>query len=134
VSAHSLPEKILADGDPYTEQLATTAKLSSEKTGIENYAIGWQSEGNTPDPWIGPDVQDLTRDLYHEKGYQHFVYTPVWFVSDHLEHMFDNDNESKVVCDELSVHYYHPEMTNTDPQLIETLAEVELDTTKNLNA
>src|SRR5699024_3356381 len=95
VSAHSLPEKILADGDPYTEQLATTAKLISEKTGIENYAIGWQTEGNTPDPWIGPDVQDLTRDLYHEKGYQHFVYAPVGFVSDHLEVLFDNDYECK---------------------------------------
>ncbi|HLR53765.1 MAG TPA: ferrochelatase [Pseudogracilibacillus sp.] len=134
VSAHSLPEKILADGDPYTEQLATTAKLISEKTGIENYAIGWQSEGNTPDPWIGPDVQDLTRDLYHEKGYQHFVYAPVGFVSDHLEVLFDNDYECKVVCDELGVHYYRPEMPNTDPQFIETLAKVVLDKTKNVNA
>lgn len=134
VSAHSLPEKIMADGDPYTEQLATTAKLISEKTGIENYAIGWQSEGNTPDPWIGPDVQDLTRDLYEEKGYQHFVYAPVGFVSDHLEVLFDNDYECKVVCDELGVNYYRPEMPNTNPQFIETLAKVVLEKAKNVNA
>src|SRR5699024_6594530 len=51
VSAHSLPEKILQDGDPYPEQLAETARLISEQTGIKEYAIGWQSEGNTPDPW-----------------------------------------------------------------------------------
>lgn len=126
VSAHSLPEKILADGDPYTEQLAETARLISEATGITAYEIGWQSEGNTPDPWIGPDVQDLTRDLYEEKGYRTFVYAPVGFVSDHLEVLYDNDYECKVVCDEVGANYYRPEMPNTDPHFIETLAKVVL--------
>lgn len=126
VSAHSLPEKILTDGDPYTEQLAETAKLISEATGINNYEIGWQSEGNTPDPWIGPDVQDLTRDLYEEKGYRSFVYAPVGFVSDHLEVLFDNDYECKVVCDEVGANYHRPQMPNTDPLFIETLTDVVL--------
>jgi len=127
VSAHSLPKKILQDGDPYTDQLAETARLISEKTGIKNYEIGWQSEGNTPDPWIGPDVQDLTRDLYEQKGYKNFVYAPVGFVSDHLEVLYDNDYECKVVCDELGAGYYRPEMPNTDPLFIKTLAKVVLD-------
>src|SRR5699024_1211692 len=85
VSAHSLPESILKDGDPYVEQLAETAKLIAEKVSVPNYEIGWQSEGNTPEPWIGPDVQDLTRDLYNDKGYKAFIYAPVGFVADHLE-------------------------------------------------
>src|SRR5690625_401073 len=127
VSAHSLPKKILQDGDPYTDQLAETAKLISDRTGIKNYDIGWQSEGNTPDPWIGPDVQDLTRDLYEQKGYQNFVYAPVGFVSDHLEVLYDNDYECKVVCDELGAGYYRPEMPNADPLFIKTLAKVVLD-------
>lgn len=127
VSAHSLPEKILANGDPYTEQLAETAKLIANGAGIDAYEIGWQSEGNTPDPWIGPDVQDLTRDLYEQKGYRNFVYAPVGFVSDHLEVLYDNDYECKVVCDELGAGYYRPEMPNTDPLFIETLAKVVLD-------
>lgn len=124
LSAHSLPEKIMQDDDPYIDQLAETARLISEKTGIENYEIGWQSEGNTPDPWIGPDVQDLTRDLYEQKGYRNFVYAPVGFVSDHLEVLYDNDYECKVVCDELGAGYYRPEMPNTHPLFIETLAKV----------
>ncbi len=124
VSAHSLPEKILQDDDPYIEQLTETARLISERTGIKNVEIGWQSEGNTPDPWIGPDVQDLTRDLYEQKGYRNFVYAPVGFVSDHLEVLYDNDYECKVVCDELEVGYFRPEMPNTDPLFIETLATV----------
>ncbi|GAA0438206.1 ferrochelatase [Lentibacillus halophilus] len=124
VSAHSLPEKILKDGDPYPEQLKETARLISEATGIDNYAIGWQSEGNTPDPWIGPDVQDLTRELYEQEGYESFVYAPVGFIADHLEVLYDNDYECKVVCDELGVNYHRPEMPNSHPQFIATLADV----------
>ncbi|MDC3413745.1 ferrochelatase [Terrihalobacillus insolitus] len=124
VSAHSLPEKILQNGDPYPDQLKRTAELISEATGIKNYELGWQSEGNTPDPWLGPDVQDLTRDLYNEKGYRTFVYAPVGFVADHLEVLYDNDYECKVICDELGATYYRPEMPNVAPAFIDTLAEV----------
>jgi ferrochelatase len=130
VSAHSLPMKILEGGDPYPDQLKKTAELISEATGITQYEIGWQSEGNTPDPWIGPDVQDLTRDLYNDKGYTTFVYAPVGFVSDHLEVLYDNDYECKVVCDEVGANYYRPEMPNTHPKFIRTLAEVVLDKVK----
>ncbi|QDP39740.1 ferrochelatase [Radiobacillus deserti] len=126
VSAHSLPEKILQNGDPYPDQLKRTADLISESTGIKNYALGWQSEGNTPDPWLGPDVQDLTRDLYEQEGYRSFVYAPVGFVADHLEVLYDNDYECKVVCDELGANYYRPEMPNVAPQFIDTLANVVL--------
>ncbi|SES70119.1 ferrochelatase [Oceanobacillus limi] len=126
VSAHSLPEKILQHGDPYPDQLKETARLISEETGIKNYELGWQSEGNTPDPWLGPDVQDLTRDLYEQKGYRAFVYAPVGFIADHLEVLYDNDYECKVVCDELGASYYRPEMPNVHPQFIETLADVVL--------
>ncbi|ELK45266.1 ferrochelatase [Halobacillus sp. ACCC02827] len=126
VSAHSLPMKILEGGDPYPDQLKKTAELISESTGIKQYEIGWQSEGNTPDPWIGPDVQDLTKELYEKNGYTSFVYAPVGFVSDHLEVLYDNDYECKVVCDEIGANYYRPEMPNTNPQFIQTLAEVVL--------
>ncbi|MFD2630319.1 ferrochelatase [Oceanobacillus kapialis] len=131
VSAHSLPEKILQNGDPYPEQLRETAELIQEETGIKNVEIGWQSEGNTPDPWLGPDVQDLTRKLYHEKGYRSFVYAPVGFIADHLEVLYDNDYECKVVCDELGANYYRPEMPNVNPQFIHTLAGVVLQKVKS---
>lgn len=123
-SAHSLPEKIIQTGDPYPEQLQETADLIAERAGIKHYTIGWQSEGNTPDPWIGPDVQDLTRDLYNEKGYTNYVYCPVGFVSDHLEVLYDNDYECKVVTDELGVNYFRPNMPNTDSLFVDALATV----------
>ncbi|MCC3355478.1 ferrochelatase [Bacillus sp. REN16] len=130
VSAHSLPEKIIAAGDPYPSQLQETADLIAEAAGVKNVEIGWQSAGNTPEPWLGPDVQDLTRDLYHEKGYKAFVYIPVGFVADHLEVLYDNDYECKVVTEELGVSYYRPEMPNAKPEFIDCLATVVL---KELN-
>ncbi len=124
VSAHSLPEKIVAAGDPYPKQLEETAKLIAEQAGVTNFEIGWQSAGNTPDPWLGPDVQDLTKELYLEKGYRSFVYAPVGFVSDHLEVLYDNDFECKLVTEELGANYYRPEMPNANPKFIEALCNV----------
>lgn len=123
VSAHSLPEKILAAGDPYADQLKETADLIAAAANVEHYEVGWQSEGQTPEPWLGPDVQDLTRQLHEENGYQAFVYTPVGFVSDHLEVLYDNDHECKVVCDEIGASYYRPAMPNTDPLFVDAMAD-----------
>ncbi|MCM2591293.1 ferrochelatase [Rossellomorea marisflavi] len=126
VSAHSLPQRILQSGDPYPKQLEDTARMIADGAGVKEYAVGWQSEGNTPDPWLGPDVQDLTRDLHEEKGYKTFVYTPVGFVSDHLEVLYDNDYECKVVTDEIGAAYYRPEMPNSKPEFIDAVADVVL--------
>lgn len=122
-SAHSLPEKILQTGDPYPKQLEETARIIAKRAQIQHYTIGWQSAGNTPEPWLGPDVQDLTRQL-HEQGYRSFVYCPVGFVADHLEVLYDNDIECKQVTDELGANYYRPDMPNADPEFISCLADV----------
>lgn len=127
-SAHSLPERILQMDDPYPKQLQETADFIAKKAGIKNYAIGWQSQGNTPEPWLGPDVQDLTRELYNEKGYTSFIYCPVGFVSDHLEVLYDNDVECKAVTDELGVRYLRPKMPNTNSLFIEALADAVIET------
>lgn len=130
-SAHSLPEKIITMGDPYPDQLQETAQLITEHAGIKNYAIGWQSAGNTPEPWIGPDVQDLTRTLFTEKKYSSFVYAPVGFVSDHLEVLYDNDVECKLVTEQIGVNYYRPKMPNVQPLFIDALATVVLEAIKD---
>ncbi len=126
-SAHSLPEKILLAGDPYPDQLKETADLISKQAGITQYTVGWQSAGNTPEPWLGPDVQDLTRQLFNEKKYRAFIYLPVGFVSNHLEVLYDNDYECKLITDELGASYYRPDMPNTHPLFIEALATVVLE-------
>ena len=121
VSNHSLPEKIKLAGDPYEEQLIETARLIEAASDIENVEIGWQSAGQTPEPWLGPDVQDLTKELFEQKGYKAFIYTPVGFVTEHLEVLYDNDIECKVVCDEIGASYYRPSMPNTHPLFIDAM-------------
>ncbi|WP_404449128.1 ferrochelatase [Sutcliffiella horikoshii] len=133
VSAHSLPEKIIQMGDPYPNQLQETADLIAKGAGVTNCEIAWQSEGNTPDPWLGPDVQDITRDLHKDKGYTSFVYTPVGFVSDHLEVLYDNDYECKIVTDEIGAKYYRPQMPNTQPEFIDAMATVVLEQLKKVS-
>lgn len=124
VSAHSLPEKIKEHGDPYPDQLAETAKLIFDQVDVPHYALGWQSEGKTGTPWLGPDVQDLTRTLFEEHGYKHFIYTPVGFVAEHLEVLYDNDYECKVVTDEIGATYHRPPMPNDDKEFLDVLATV----------
>lgn len=123
VCAHSLPEKIIAMGDPYRDQLFDTKKLLQQRTGVKNVEFGWQSAGQTNDPWLGPDVQDLTKDLYDNKGYRSFVYTPVGFVAEHLEVLYDNDFECKVVCEEIGANYRRPSMPNANPLFIGALVD-----------
>ncbi|MGP7817850.1 ferrochelatase [Niallia sp. 01092] len=124
VSAHSLPEKILQSGDPYPNQLKETADLIAKEAGVSAYYIGWQSAGNTPDPWLGPDVQDLTKDLHKKHGYKAFVYVPAGFVSDHLEVLYDNDYECLAAAKEVGAKYYRPAMPNAQPEFIKVLSTV----------
>ncbi len=128
VSAHSLPERIIQFGDPYPGQLQETADLIAQRAGVKNYTVGWQSAGNTPEPWIGPDVQDLTRELYKEHQYKAFVYAPVGFVCDHLEVLYDNDIECKAVTDEVGANYYRAEMPNAKEEFIDSMSAVVLKT------
>ncbi|EDO1158397.1 ferrochelatase [Listeria innocua] len=130
VSAHSLPEKIKQHNDPYPDQLQETADLIFDKVAVPHYALGWQSEGKTGEPWLGPDVQDLTRELYGREKYKHFIYTPVGFVAEHLEVLYDNDYECKVVTDEVGAAYHRPPMPNADPEFLEVLRTVVWDAYK----
>ena len=59
----------------------------------------------------------------NKKVYRSFVYAPVGFVTDHLEVLYDNDFECKVVCDELGANYYRPAMPNTHPLFIDAMVD-----------
>ncbi|MEH7373857.1 ferrochelatase [Neobacillus drentensis] len=121
-SAHSLPERILLNGDPYPEQVAKTAELIASKANIKSYSVGWQSAGRTEEPWLGPDVKELTRGLYEQHGYTSFIYCPIGFVAEHLEVLYDIDYECKLVTDKFGVNYYRPKMPNANEGFIEGLA------------
>ncbi len=125
-SAHSLPEKILATGDTYPEQLRESAQRSAALAGVEHWDVAWQSAGRTPDPWIGPDILQVLRDK-RAQGVTDVVSCPIGFVSDHLEVLFDIDIEAQGVAREVGLHLVRTASLNDDPTFMTLLADVVLD-------
>lgn len=122
-TAHSIPERIIAAGDPYAEQLSHSAKLFAEAAGISDFQTGWQSASNTPEPWIGPDILDILEEFAGAGG-QRAVIAPVGFVCDHLEVLFDVDVECVEKAAELGIELRRIPSPNAHPSFIAALADV----------
>lgn len=124
-TAHSLPARVLADGDPYPDELAATAALVARALGLERHEFSFQSAGRTGEPWLGPDILDEIRRLGAE-GVTELVVRPVGFVADHLEVLYDIDIEAQGVAREAGVRLERARSMNTDPAFIAGLADVAL--------
>ena len=122
-TAHSLPERILADGDPYKEQLLETSRLVAEKAGVDSWSFAFQSESSTGEPWLGPDVVDELERL-HGEGVRKVLVAPIGFVADHLEIYWDIDVEAREKAAELGLELDRTESLNDDPAFIRVLAGV----------
>jgi len=124
-SAHSLPERVLASGDPYGEQCLETARLVAARAGLDDDSWSWayQSAGRTPEPWAGPDLGEHLEELAAQ-GVRDVVSVPVGFVSDHVEILFDIDHKAAAVAAGLGMRLERPPSLNDDPLFIATLAEV----------
>ena len=122
-TAHSLPARIIEQGDPYREQLLETTGLVAGEAGIDDWSFSFQSESPTGEPWLGPDILDHLAAL-HENGTDDVLVCPVGFVSDHLEIRWDLDTEARDTARELGMRLDRIEMPNADPRFIDVLAEI----------
>jgi ferrochelatase len=120
-TAHSLPARILDSGDPYKEQLLETSELVAERAALETWSFSFQSESQTGEPWLGPDILDHLREL-HGRGVREVLVCPVGFVADHLEIRWDLDNEAAELAGELGLDFRRIEMPNADPAFVQVLA------------
>jgi ferrochelatase len=121
-TAHSLPERLLLNGDPYVDEITGAAKAIAQRVaGSLDFGHAWQSAGRTADKWIGPRVEDVTEELLKE-GYEEIIYLPFGFVADNLETLYDNDIECKELVEELDGEYRRLDMPNTHPDFISGLA------------
>src|SRR5207249_5013243 len=109
---HSCPE-----GCRYVTQLQQTAELVARRLGLSDVAVAWQSAGRTADPWWGPQVEDVIRDLA-ATGHSAVVVCPAGFVSDHLEILYDLDVEARAVAEEAGIAFARTEMPNADPEFV----------------
>lgn len=122
-TAHSLPQRILETGDPYPNQVRETAAEVARLAGVADWSVAWQSAGRTPDPWIGPDVRDVVRELA-AGGHTGVVVCPAGFVSDHLEVLYDLDVDCRQVAERAGLRYARTPSPNADQAFIEALAQV----------
>jgi ferrochelatase len=120
-TAHSLPARILEAGDPYKDQLLETSRLIAERAGLDDWSFSFQSESQTGEPWLGPDILDHLEEL-HERGITQVLVCPVGFVADHLEIRWDLDHEAAEKARTLGLEFSRIEMPNADPAFIEVLA------------
>jgi ferrochelatase len=122
-TAHSLPERILQDGDPYRDQLLETSSLVAERAGLAEWSFAFQSASATGEPWLGPDILEEL-DSLAANGVQRVLVCPVGFVSDHLEILWDLDIEAREKAAELGLELDRIESLNDDPAFIRALASL----------
>jgi ferrochelatase len=119
-TAHSLPARILEQGDPYKGQLLETSLLVAEAAGVSDWSFSFQSESPTGEPWLDPDILDHLRSLEAAS----VLVCPIGFVSDHLEIRWDIDVEAVELAQELGLELRRIEMPNADPAFVRTLAGI----------
>jgi protoporphyrin/coproporphyrin ferrochelatase len=122
-TAHSIPAP-MADSSPYVEQLLTTAELTADKLGLENWRLVYQSRSGRPeDPWLEPDVCDAIHEVAKE-GVQNIIIQPIGFLCDHIEVLFDIGVEAQEAAQEAGVNLFRAKTVNDDPKFIAALTDV----------
>ena len=124
-TAHSLPVRILQEGDRYPDALRETGEAVAERLGLERWSIGWQSAGQTGTPWLGPDVLEILPTL-RDKGRRGAIVCSCGFVADHLEVLYDLDIEAAAAAEELGLSFARTAMPNFDPAFIAVMRDVVL--------
>jgi ferrochelatase len=122
-TAHSLPERILAAGDPYPAQLRETAAAVAARHPGVPWSVAWQSAGRTPETWLGPDVLEVLRDRARD-GSPGVVVCACGFVADHLEVAYDLDIEATAVAAELELPFARTASVNDDATVMAALADL----------
>jgi ferrochelatase len=120
-TAHSLPARILAEGDPYKDELLETSRLVAEKADVEEWSFSFQSQSPTGEPWLGPDILEHL-DALAADGVRHVLLAPVGFVADHLEIRWDLDVEAQERAAELGLELDRIELPNAEPAFVRVLA------------
>jgi ferrochelatase len=126
-TAHSLPQRILANGDPYPAELRASAEAVAQRAGLRTWHSAYQSAGATAEPWLGPEAGALMTELAGQ-GHQAFLIVPIGFVCDHVEVLYDVDVVYRALAQRLGVRFERTPSLNDDSLLVTALAEIAHDT------
>jgi len=122
-TAHSLPEKILASADPYPTELMLSVSAVARRADLSQWRMAYQSAGATPEPWLGPDAEEVITELA-KSGHKSVLLVPIGFVCDHVEILYDIDVEYQALAKRLGIQLERTASLNDDPGLVAAVAEV----------
>jgi ferrochelatase len=130
-TAHAVPESAdRAAGPPgsggnrYSAQVREAARLVAGEVGVADHDVVWQSRSGPPSvPWLEPDIVDHLRDL-HGRGVRGVVVCPVGFVSDHLEVVWDLDNEARETARQLGMAFARAATAGADVRFTEMVVRL----------
>jgi ferrochelatase len=125
-TAHSLPARVLRSDDPYPQQLRETAEAVASTIDLAHFSIAWQSAGRTSEPWLRPDILEVTHELA-AAGSKGMIVCPAGFVSDHLEILYDLDVECRALAANAGLPWQRTSSPNADPVFLEALCDVVID-------
>jgi ferrochelatase len=121
-TAHSLPTR-MPGVERYQEQLRESARLVAAQLAWTDWTLAYQSRSGRPqDPWLGPDVVEYLREA-HASGVPAAVLSPIGFVCDHIEVLYDLDREAADACREMGLPMARAAAANAHPRFIETMAD-----------
>jgi ferrochelatase len=124
-TAHSLPVRIVAAGDPYDDEVRATANAVARRAGLpvwSGWSVAWQSAGRTPEPWLGPDVLQVIDELAASEHGDGLLVCACGFVADHLEVLYDLDVEATARAAERGIAFARTACVNDDAAVAEALA------------
>jgi ferrochelatase len=125
-TAHSVPLRTIADGDPYDQQARETAALVAAQVPslpANNWQFAFQSQGMSGGPWLGPTVEDAIVALKNS-GHTGVFMQPIGFVADHIEVLYDVDIYFRQFAEKQGMRLWRAESLNESESLCAALADV----------
>ncbi len=125
-TAHSVPTRTIAEGDPYEEQARQTAELVAIQVGglaLDDWRFAFQSQGMSGGQWLGPTVEETITAL-REQGHKGIFIQPVGFLCDHVEVLYDIDIGFRQFAAERGMRLWRAESLTDSPLLLAALADV----------
>ena len=124
-TAHSVPQRTIAEGDPYEHQAKETASLVAGEATLsqEDWQFAFQSQGMSGGGWLGPTVEETIRKL-KEQGHRGVFLQPIGFLCDHVEVLYDIDIGFRQFADREGMRLWRAESLNDSPLLVKALADI----------
>ena len=124
-TAHSVPQRTIAEGDPYENQTKETAMLVVREASLapDDWRFAFQSQGMSGGAWLGPRVEDAILGL-KKNGHGGVFVQPIGFLCDHVEVLYDIDIGFKQFADKEGMQLWRAESLNDSRLLTAALADL----------